>query len=53
MPRLNVIIDDELYLKIIKIKSGLQKLEEQNQNPKNINLTITIKHILQNGIKCS
>jgi len=46
MPRINVIVDDNLYLKIIKVKTIMQK-----QSPtKNINLTDAVKFVLNKGL---
>jgi hypothetical protein len=50
MARINVIVDNDLYLKIIKIKSELQKLEEGKQNPKNITFTDAVRHVLNKGL---
>jgi len=46
MPRINVIVDDEMYLKVIKIKSKLQK----KHPTKNINFTDAVKFVLNKGL---
>ena len=51
MPRINVIVDDMIYLKILKVKSELQKTEEEKQNPKNINFTDAVKYVLEKGFE--
>ena len=46
MPRINVIIDDALYLKIIKVKSQIQ-----TDNPmKNIDFSYAVRFVLNNGL---
>lgn len=47
MPRINVIIDDNTYLRLIKVKTQLSK-----ETPlKNINLTDAVKHVLKKGLE--
>jgi len=46
MPRINIIVDNDLYLRLIKTKSEIQK-----ENPsKIINFTFAVKHVLRKGL---
>ncbi len=47
MPRINVIVESDLYMKIIKIKTQLQK-----DNPdKNIDFSYTVRFMLNKGLE--
>lgn len=46
MPKINIIVDNDLYLRLIKTKSEIQK-----QNPsKIINFTDAVKYVLRKGL---
>lgn len=46
MARINIVVDDNMYLKIIKVKTELQ-----NKYPKKIiNFTDAVKHVLKKGL---
>lgn len=46
MPRINIIVDTDLYLRLIKTKSEIQK-----ENPsKIINFTDAVKFVLRKGL---
>lgn len=46
MPRINIIVDNDLYLRLIKRKSEIQK-----ENPsKIINFTDAVKSVLRKGL---
>jgi len=46
MPRINVIVDDDTYLKLLKVKT---KLSKANPN-KNINFTDAVKYVFKKGL---
>jgi len=46
MPKISVIVDDEMYMKIIKLKTKLQK-DKPNVD---IDFSSTVRHLLFRGI---
>lgn len=47
MPKVTVILDTDQYMKLIKVKSQIQK----EQPTKNITLTDAVKHVLKKGFE--
>lgn len=51
MPRINIMVDNDLYLKVLRVKTQLQKIEEESEKPKNITFTDAVKFVIGKGLE--